>query len=232
MKKTLNIPTADLKRYIVSQTNVRSLELTSDASKWCSATAVPDWAALGKRLGKSVSAVRAALANADAELLSRIEKGEESVTVAGFELAPGEVKVVRRFAPSEEALASMGGAGASVDGAGDAGSALFVALDLSLDDGLLAEGAAREVASRVQKARKSAGLSAQDPAVAWLGGLKAAPLPAPLAAALEGQSVWLKAAIGGEWKSLKDLSTGAEELIREEHSLPAGKFELVLTRGE
>ena len=238
-----NILSADLKRYIVSQTNVRSLELSSDASRWCSAAAVPDWAVLGKKLGKGVSAVRAALADADAELLSKIERGEESVVVAGFELAPGEVKVVRKFAPSAEAIASMP-PGAAVDGAGgDAGTgdALFVALDLSLDEDLLAEGTAREVASRVQKARKSAGLSAQDPAVAWLGGVEeeekeekaaAAPLPAPLAAALERQAVLLKAAIGGEWRELRDLPSGTEELIREEHSLPAGRFELVLTRGQ
>lgn len=237
--------TADLRRYIVSQTNVRSLELTSDASRWCSAAAVPDWAVLGKRLGKGVSAVRAALANADSELLAKIEGGVESVQVAGFELGPGEVKVVRKFAPSAEALSASMQPGAAVDGAGDAGSALFVALDLSLDEGLLAEGAARDVASRVQKARKSAGLSAQDPAVAWLGGCvvgaEAAagtapspppPLPAPLAAALEKQAAWLKGAIGGQWRELRDLPAGTEELIREEHSLPAGKFELVLTRGE
>ena len=189
------------------------------------------------------AALRAALADADAELLSKIERGEESVVVAGFELAPGEVKVVRKFAPSAEAIASMP-PGAAVDGAGgDAGTgdALFVALDLSLDEDLLAEGTAREVASRVQSARKSAGLSAQDPAVAWLGGVEeeekeekaaAAPLPAPLAAALERQAVLLKAAIGGEWRELRDLPSGTEELIREEHSLPAGRFELVLTRGQ
>jgi hypothetical protein len=238
-KKTLekiSLLPADLKRYIVSQTNVRSLELSSDASKWCSAAAVPDWASLGKRLGRGVSAVRAALAAAGPELLSRIEAGgEESVEVAGFELAPGEVRVVRSFAPSEEALAALG-PGASVDGAGDA-SGLFVALDLSLDDDLLAEGAAREVASRVQKARKTAGLSAQDPAVAWLGGGVAGSgeqraLPASLATALEKQAAWLRGAIGGEWRPLGDLPAGAKELIREEHSLPAGKFELALTRGE
>lgn len=198
---------------------------------------------MGKKLGKGVSAVRAALANADADLLSKIEGGGyDSVTVAGFELAPGEVRVVRKFSPSEEALAGAG-PGATVDGAGD--GALFVALDLSLDDDLLAEGAAREVASRMQKARKAAGLSAQDPAVAWLGGLGGGggggggegkeegppPLPAPLAAALGKQAAWLSSAIGGDWKELKDLPQGTEELIREAHSLPAGKFELVLTRG-
>ena len=106
--KKISLLPADLKRYIVSQTNVRSLELSSDASKWCSAAAVPDWASLGKRLGRGVSAVRAALAAAGPELLSRIEAGgEESVEVAGFELAPGEVRVVRSFAPSEEALAAL-----------------------------------------------------------------------------------------------------------------------------
>ena len=203
---------------------------------------MPDWASLGKKLGKGVSAVRAALASADASLLDRIEAGTESVTVAGFELAPGEVKVVRKFAPSKEALAGMK-PDSVVDGAGD--GALFVALDLSLDEDLLAEGAAREVASRVQRARKTAGLSAEDPAVAWLGGIggkegkeeeagggagKEAPLPAALAAALEKQAPWLKGAIGGEWKSLEGLPAGTPELIREQHSLPAGKFELVLTR--
>ena len=191
------------------------------------------------------------MADADAELLSKIEKGEESVTVAGFELAPGEVKVVRKFAPSKEALDSMS-PGATVDGAGDGGGgdgsgALFVALDLSLDDDLLSEGAAREVASRVQKARKAAGLSAQDPAVAWLGGVGEGgreaspppppppppPLPEALARALEQQAPWLRGAIGGGWKELKDLkASGQAELIREVHALPAGKFELVLTRGE
>lgn len=245
--------TADLKRYIVSQTNVRTLVLTSDASRWCSAAAVPDWASLGKKLGKGVSAVRAALADADAELLSKIERGEESVTVAGFELSPGEVRVVRKFSPSAEAIEELGNSeargnsvGVDVDGAGD--GALFVALDVSLDGDLVSEGVARDVASRVQKARKSAGLSAQDPAVAWLGGAAegegggggkggggaaaALPLPEALASALREQSSWLSSALGESgWRELRDLPSGAEELIREEHSIPAGKFVLVLTRG-
>lgn len=205
---------------------------------------------MGKKLGKGVSAVRAALADADAELLSKIEKGSEPVTVAGFELLPGEVRVVRKFAPSPEAIDELRGGGgdgggkkkegkkAEVDGAGD--GALFVALDLSLDDsGLLSEGLAREVASRVQKARKSAGLSAHDPAVAWLGGTgeegnKAGALPEALAAALREQAPWLSSALGefSAWRELSGLPAGTEELLREEHSVPAaGKFVLVLTRG-
>jgi len=223
----LAVLTPDLRAYIQAEANVGAVAESGDVGCWTSGRAVPDWAVLGSRLGPSMGRVAAGLKAADAALLASIEAGH-AITVAGVDLGPADVSVVRTFV-------RPGGEGAP-DGAGDPGTGLFIALDLAVDEALAEAGTAREVATRVQKARKSAGLVAGEAVEVWLGGGAlhqagaAPPLPPALAAALEAQAGWVAATLGGVPKALADLPAGRDELIREEHSLGAGDFVLVLSR--
>ena len=232
-RATLARLTPDLVAYIRSEANVGAVALSEDVGAWTAGRAVPDWATLGSRLGSKMGAVAGALKNADAALLAAIEAGEP-ITVAGVDLGPADVSVARTFVrPAGDA---------AVDGAGDPATGLFIALDLEVDADLAAAGTAREVAGRVQKARKAAGLVAGEAVEVWLGGgggggeaavaPGAASLPPALAAALEAQAGWVAATLGGAPRPLADLPAGRYELIREEHSLGAGDFVLVLSRPE
>ena len=238
--------TPDLRAYIASEANVGAVDLSSDVGAWTAGRAVPDWAALGVRLGPAMGSVAAGLKAADDAMLAAIEAGEP-VTVAGVELGPGDVSVARTFVRPKAGTGGGGGdgkEGASApassssppppDGAGDPATGLFIALDLAINEDLAAAGTAREVAGRVQKARKAAGLVAGEPVEVWLGGGDPAstPLPPALAAALEAQAGWVAAALGGAPRALADLPAGRAELVREAHTTGAGDFVLVLSRPE
>jgi isoleucyl-tRNA synthetase len=250
--------TPDLRAYILSEANVAEIVDCADVAAWTAGRAVPDWAGLGARLGPRIGAVAGALKAAGPDLLAAIEDGQ-AITVAGVELGPGDVSVARTFVRPKAAAAPGGGGGGSggsegapaPDGAGDPASGLFVALDLTVDDALAAAGTAREVATRVQKARKTAGLVAGEAVDVWLGGgsgggggeggdggaaatasAPAPPLPPALAAALEAQAGWVTATLGRAPRPLADLPPGRAELVREAHAVGAGDFVLVLTRPE
>lgn len=217
---TLALLTPDLRRYITAEANVRDLVLSDDVAAWTATKLEPDWAALGKRLGRALPAVKAGLAAADATLVASIEAGE-AVTVGGVELEAGVVKVRRSFVVPP-------GSPPTLDGDGD--GSIFIALDLALDASLAAAGLTRDVATRVQKARKAAGLVAGDPVRVWLGGVGGGPLPEGVASALSAESEWLTGSLGTAPEPLADLPAGVTELLRETHTLAAGEFELVLTR--
>jgi isoleucyl-tRNA synthetase len=218
---TLALLTPDLRRYILAEANVRELEASTDVKAWCATRLVPDWPALGKRLGRALPAVKRALADADGDLVASIERGE-AVTVGGVELEAGAIKVQRSFAPTPPPDK------ARLDGDGDGD--LFVALDLTVDADLAAAGTARDVATRVQKARKTAGLVAGEPVRVWLGGVGGGALPAALADALAAQADWVAASLGAPPRGLADLPAGADEMLRETHAVGGAEFELVLTR--
>lgn len=217
---TLARLTPDLRRYITAEANVRDLIVSDDVAAWTAVKLEPDWPALGKRLGRALPAVKAGLNAAGPDLVAAIEAGD-AVSVGGVQLEAGEVKVLRRFKARE-------GAPATLDGDGD--GFIFIALDLALDASLAAAGVARDVATRVQKARKAAGLVAGDAVCVWVGGKGGGALPADLQSALDAEAAWLAASLGAAPRPLAELPAGADELLREAHALPAGEFELVLTR--
>jgi isoleucyl-tRNA synthetase len=148
----------ELRAQITEELNVTALATLSEVGgSLVDTTAKANFRALGKRFGKGVQAVAAAVAAADAAELSASlrDSGEASVTVDGetVSLAPDEVIITET--PRE---------GWSV--ASDSGAT--VALDLELTPDLRRAGLARDAIRLIQEARKNSGLDVADRiAVRW-----------------------------------------------------------------
>lgn len=132
---------------IAVELNVKELEQIDTISGLLSWTAIPNFKALGPRLGKRVNDIKAALAQADGDELHRELTTTGKITIAGEELSADEVEL-RAVRHKDFALAE------------DTGWA--VALDLELDDDLRSEGLAREVTRALNDLRKDAGLAIAD----------------------------------------------------------------------
>ncbi|MGE3619333.1 MAG: DUF5915 domain-containing protein, partial [Acidimicrobiia bacterium] len=155
---------------VATELNVKALEAVDTLSGLMSWTVVPNFRALGPRLGPRVNEVKQALAGADGSLLQRQLEEVGWIEVAGERLEAGEVEV-RAVRHESFALAE------------DAGWA--VALDLELDDDLRHEGLAREVVRALNDLRKELGLDLADRiAVRWSA-------EGNLAAAVEAHRSWI-----------------------------------------
>ena len=77
---------------------MRCLETCADPLEYATLRAEPQWPVLGRRLGKDMGAVGAAVKALTAEQLSAFER-EGSITVAGHELREGDLKVLHDFKP-------------------------------------------------------------------------------------------------------------------------------------
>ena len=132
---------------VASELNVKQLEAVDTLSGLISWTAVPNFRALGPRLGPKVNDVKAALAAADGAELRRALDEQGFVEVAGERLTADEL-TLRAERHEQFALAE------------DAGWA--VALDLELTDDLRAEGFARELVRTVNDLRKEQGFDIAD----------------------------------------------------------------------
>ena len=132
---------------VASELNVKRLEAVDTLSGLISWTAVPNFRALGPRLGPKVNEVKAALASADGGELRRALDEQGWVEVAGERLTADEI-TLRAERHDQFALAE------------DAGWA--VALDLELDDALRREGQARELVRSLNDLRKEIGLAIAD----------------------------------------------------------------------
>ena len=111
----------------------------------------PNFSALGKRHGKRMPAIKAALAKADgARIKAQLDAGETfAVEIGGekIEFAPEDIKVRTTSAPGYACARD---------------ETLLVALDTEISEELRVEGIARELVRAVQDARKSAGLEVSD----------------------------------------------------------------------
>jgi isoleucyl-tRNA synthetase len=137
----------ELKAEIRDELNVRVLEDVDTLADLMTWTVVPNFRALGPRLGPKVNEVKAALAAADGASVRRALEADGFVEVAGERLGPGDVEV-RAGRHEEFALAQDGG--------------WAVALDLELDDDLRAEGLARELVRELNDLRKRLDLALTD----------------------------------------------------------------------
>ena len=131
---------------IAEELNVKRIDVSADESSVVELSAKPNFKALGPRLGKEVKNLARELAGASGEQLAAfLETGE--MTVGGHRLRAGEVAVNRTPRPGT-AVASEG--------------AVSVALDIEPAPGLIAEGLAREVVSRIQNIRRELDLEVTD----------------------------------------------------------------------
>jgi isoleucyl-tRNA synthetase len=132
---------------VASELNVKALDDVDTLSGLMSWAVVPNFRALGPRLGPKVNEVKAALAQADGSALAQALERDGFVEVAGERLGPDDVEV-RATRHEAFALAEDGG--------------WAVALDLELDDDLRREGVARELVRSLNDLRKEAGLDIAD----------------------------------------------------------------------
>jgi isoleucyl-tRNA synthetase len=139
---------------IASELNVKALDDVDTLSGLMSWTIVPNFRALGPRLGPKVNDVKRALAEADGSALQRRLESDGFIEVAGERLIPDDVEV-RADRHEDFALAEEGG--------------WAVALDLELDDELRREGLARELVRSLNDLRKDVGLDIADRVVLAVG---------------------------------------------------------------
>ncbi|MDQ4068692.1 MAG: isoleucine--tRNA ligase, partial [Actinomycetota bacterium] len=137
----------EVKAEIMSELNVRALEDVESLSDLMTWTVVPNFRALGPRLGKKVNEVKAALAQADGSEVRRVLDLQGYVDIAGERLGPDDVEV-RADRHEDFAVAQEGG--------------WAVALDLELDDDLRLEGLARELVRDLNDLRKQRDLALSD----------------------------------------------------------------------
>ncbi|HEV2760412.1 MAG TPA: DUF5915 domain-containing protein, partial [Acidimicrobiales bacterium] len=164
----------EVKEEVKAELNVRELEDVETLSDLMTWTVVPNFKALGPRLGKRVNDVKAALAAADGTEVRRALERDGSVVIAGERLGPDDLDV-RATRHEDFALAQEGG--------------WAVALDLELDDDLRTEGVAREIARGLNDLRKLRDLALSDRVALTL---EAGPR---VAAAVAGHRQWISAQV-------------------------------------
>lgn len=139
-----------VKELILSEVNVKEIEFINDTAGMVSKKAKANFKTLGKRLGKNMKVAADIIQSLDQEAIAKFEKGGAlTITVEGEEYAleREDIEVISEDIPGWQV--------ASEDG-------ITVALDVTLDDELLAEGTARELVNRIQNLRKNSGLNVTD----------------------------------------------------------------------
>jgi isoleucyl-tRNA synthetase len=145
---------------VEDELNVDRLDASSELSEVLRFELVPNFKALGPRLGESVKHVKAALLEIDgAEAARALEAGERlRVTLPDGDVELGGDDVELRVRSQEGFAVSREG--------GE-----VVALDLALDDDLRRRGLVRDVIRQIQELRKATGLELADRIDVHLGGL-------------------------------------------------------------
>ncbi len=127
---------------VLGELNVKSLELAEDDSALVSLSAKANFKRLGRRLGKKMKTVAAAIQVLDDDAIKRV-LGGETIEVEGEALTADDLDLRREALPGRVVESQEG---------------MTVVLDTNIDDELRAEGMARELINRVQNLRKQAGL--------------------------------------------------------------------------
>jgi len=138
--------------YIKDELNVGDVQVSCDLGQYASLQAHPNFASLGKRIGKSMKEVTKHIRDWKPEDISAFQSTGKA-TVAGHHLDQNDIIVKYAFKNKDDSDTAY----ATVDEAGS-----MVILDLRRDTSLLYSGAARLLVNRIQKLRKSAGLQTSD----------------------------------------------------------------------
>ncbi|MBP7813914.1 MAG: isoleucine--tRNA ligase [Thermoanaerobaculia bacterium] len=180
-----------VREIVLDELNVKELRWAERRRDYVHHEVRPNFRLLGKRLGKRMPLVQAALAAGDGDQLAEALERDGALVV---EIAGEAV----RLAPEELEVRLIEREGTATQGDRE----LLVALDTALSPELVAEGRAREVVSRLQAARKGAGL-------AYTDRIRVAYRAAPeLAAAIAAWGEW----IAGETLALELAPAAGEEL--------------------
>ncbi|HEX4867826.1 MAG TPA: class I tRNA ligase family protein, partial [Acidimicrobiales bacterium] len=176
---------------IATELNVKALEDVDTLSGLLSWTVVPNFRALGPRLGPAINDVKQALASADGSALQRQLEDQGWIEVAGHRLGSDEVEV---RATRHEAFAL----------AEDAGWA--VALDLEQTDELRHEGMARELVRALNDLRKEVGMEIADRVLVRLAG------PEEVLTAVAAHGPWIEGEVLATELAVTDPGADAHTL--------------------
>nr|WP_013933274.1 isoleucine--tRNA ligase [Pseudoalteromonas sp. SANK 73390]CBK62722.1 tmlM [Pseudoalteromonas sp. SANK 73390] len=127
-----------LESYLKSELNVKSVVYREDEDNFINFYAKPNSPLLGKKLGKSFKQYKMLIESLNGEQLRQLEKNG-SIELEGMTFEKEEILTFREPKEGSEVISD---------------SYISIELDCQLNDGLLAEGLAREVVNRVQKTRK------------------------------------------------------------------------------
>jgi isoleucyl-tRNA synthetase len=168
----------DVAQEVKDELNVKQLEVVDSLEGLLSYRVVPNFRALGPRLGKLAPRVKTLLESVDGGEVRRAfdEYGSYTLAVDGEEvkLEPGDVEI-RAEQHADLTLAQDG--------------PHAIALDLTLDDELRAEGLAREIIRVVNDGRKARGFALADRIAVELRA------PARIADAARRHAEWIKAEV-------------------------------------
>ena len=139
----------DLEDYIKDELNVRELLTTTAEGETVRRSAEPNTRELGKRRGKQMQEVCAAVRALTNAQLKEFESNGK-VELCGFELSPDDMSIALNFTGAADTLQA------------ESYNGVLAVFDMHQDEGLIREGLARELTSRVQRMRKAAGLSMED----------------------------------------------------------------------
>ncbi len=139
-----------VKDLILAETNIKTLEYLYDSSGFIKKKIKPNFKTLGRRLGKNMKQAAALINQLDQNTINDIEKtgtlelnidnNKYLLTLEDFEISPEDID----------------GWTVATDGN------LTVAMDITLNEALLAEGLARELINRIQNIRKDQNFDVQD----------------------------------------------------------------------
>lgn len=139
-----------VKELILSEVNVKEIEYITDTAGMVSKKAKPNFKTLGKRLGKQMKAAAELIQNLSQDEISQFEKtGTLSLNIEGenYTAEREDIEIISEDIPGWQVASEEG---------------ITVALDVQLDDALIAEGNARELVNRIQNIRKNSGLNVTD----------------------------------------------------------------------
>lgn len=139
-----------LQHIILEELNIKSIEFSNEGQKFISLKAQPVFKEIGPKFGPLAPRVAEAIKAMDEKQTAIFQTvGSTIVMIDGEEKLLTETEIVLKVSPAK-------GYAAAAD------SRLKVAIDLTLDEQLLAEGFARELVNKIQNMRKSTGLEVID----------------------------------------------------------------------
>lgn len=150
LNKTFAENIIHVKDLILSEVNVKTLELMDENNSMLVKTIKPNFKTIGPKYGQQMKAISALIAQFNQDDISLVEKNQTwSGVVDGneIELDINDFEIVAQDIPGW-LVASEG--------------QLTVALDITITEELKAEGIARELVNRVQNIRKDSGLEVTD----------------------------------------------------------------------
>lgn len=169
-----------LSSYVKDEMNIWELKTDADVGRYCVRRLEPNMAVLGKKLGRDLAKVKAAMVNLSSADVARFET-EGQITVEGFVLTKDDAKSSAEYKlPGDLASPRYDLQGCTLED----GSDLVVVCDLQQTPELLRSAFAREVINRLQNLRKKAGMVPGDLASFVLTGCEPAAAEAELQAVL------------------------------------------------